>query len=80
MFVISGFIATVGVAGLIAGAIQYPQSNLLGGYALAFGPLYWLGTGALLVVLVVWLIHKAIRMMIVIKRDNGKSPGEAGDL
>jgi hypothetical protein len=32
-----------GFAGLILGGMIFPGSNLLGGFALVFGPIYWLG-------------------------------------
>ena len=36
--------STVGYCGLRLGMVLYPQSNLLGGLALIFGPIYWLGS------------------------------------
>ena len=58
MFVISGSIWAVGVAGFIIGMRLYPESNLLGGFGLVFGPVEWLGGGVFQITLVVWLIHK----------------------
>ena len=36
-------LVAVGLLGLAAGWILFPESNLLGGLALVFGPLYWIG-------------------------------------
>ena len=33
----------IGLAGLLLGGIAFPGSNLLGGVALVFGPIYWIG-------------------------------------
>lgn len=47
---IVGLIATVsGYIGLLIAEQKYPESNLLGGWALIFGPVYWLGLLLLMV-------------------------------
>jgi hypothetical protein len=58
-FVISGAIWAVGGAGVIIGMILYPESNLLGGFGLVFGPVGWLGGSVFQITLVVWIIHKS---------------------
>lgn len=37
----------IGLAGLLVGEHFHPDSNLLGGWALVFGPIYWLGLAAI---------------------------------
>jgi len=58
IFVISGAIWAIGGAGMLAGLILYPESNLLGG----FGPLFFfpgmIGSWTFQITLVVWLARK----------------------
>jgi hypothetical protein len=63
IFVVSGLIWAVGYAGLIVGYFRYPDSNLLGGYGLVFGPISWLGGYVFIITFLIWIIHKIIRRM-----------------
>ena len=38
----------IGLAGLLVGQHFHPESNLLGGWALVFAPVYWLGLVSLI--------------------------------
>ncbi len=49
-------VAVVGYVGLRIGGVMYPQSNLLGGFALMFAPIYWAGLLGTLVFAVVGII------------------------
>ena len=44
MFLAPGLTLMVGFLGLGLGFVLFPTSNLLGGLALIFGPIYWFGT------------------------------------
>jgi len=68
IFVISGSIWAIGGAGILAGVILYPESNLLGGFGLVFGPIAQLGGGVFQITLIVWLIHKFSRWVVERKR------------
>lgn len=61
IFVTSGAMWAIAMAGMITGMILYPKSNLLGG----FGPLFLLpgifGSSVFQITLVVWLIHKTTK-------------------
>jgi hypothetical protein len=53
-----------GLAGLIVGGLASPESNLLGGFALAFAPIYWFGlfgVGASALMIVAAVITKTWR-------------------
>jgi len=39
----SVLVAVVGYIGLRIGALVFPHSNILGGFALVFAPMYWAG-------------------------------------
>lgn len=45
----SGLATALGWGGLQLGMVLFPESNLLGGLGLIFGPIYWIGTIGLLV-------------------------------
>lgn len=45
----SGIVAGVGYGGLRLGMALFPESNLLGGLGLIFGPINWLGALGLLI-------------------------------
>ncbi len=64
IFVTSGAMWAIAIAGMITGMLLYPESNLLGG----FGPLFWLpnvlGSNVFLITLVVWLIHKTMKWIV----------------
>lgn len=64
IFVTSGAMWAIAIAGMITGMLLYPKSNLLGG----FGPLFWLpkvlGSNVFLITLVVWLIHKTMKWIV----------------
>jgi hypothetical protein len=70
IFVVSGSIWAIGYAGLIMGYLLYPDSNLLGGFALIFGPISWLGSTVFAVTLLVWVIHKIIRWARIPRGDE----------
>jgi hypothetical protein len=75
LFVVSGSMWAVGVAGLTVGSILYPDSNLLGGLALIFGPISWLGSFVFTVTLFIWLIHKIICWIRAPKADEQNKEG-----
>jgi hypothetical protein len=70
IFVISGSVWAIGGAGIITGMILYPNSNLLGGFGIVFGPIAFLGSGVFQLTLLVWLIHKLIIWAIDRKNCN----------
>lgn len=45
----SGLATGLGWGGIQIGMVLFPESNLLGGFGLVFGPIYWVGTLGLLV-------------------------------
>ena len=55
LFTLSLSVAGVGLGGLLVGMALFPESNLLGGFGLIFGPLWWLGATLLVVVTLAWL-------------------------
>ena len=57
----SGF----GLAGLLVGIALFPDSNLLGGLALIFGPFWMLGAPLLVVVTLAWI---GVRIVQWLKR------------
>ena len=75
-----GLVLTIIGAVTIAMAIRaYPQSNLLGGWGLILGPIYWLGLLLCLVAVLGWIIvglRAAIRLINGARnknRNNGNS-------
>jgi len=48
-------LSAVGLGGLLLAIHAYPDSNLLGGWALIFGPVYWLGLLVSLVSALAWI-------------------------
>lgn len=76
LYVISGSIWAVGMAGITTGIILYPKSNLLGGFGLVFGPVAWFGGGVFQITLVVWLIHKLIGRFVM-RKAAAKEPLQA---
>lgn len=75
LFVVSGSVWAVGEAGLAVGFRLYPDSNLLGGLALIFGPISWLGSCVFIVTLFVWSIHKIICWICAQKVDEQNKGG-----
>lgn len=63
LFASAGCIAVVGFVGLAVGTIRFPNSNLLGGYGLVFGPLWWIGAPYLAIVILAWLITRRRRRL-----------------
>lgn len=58
-FVLGSGIATgLGWGGIQIGMVLFPESNLLGGLGLVFGPIYWIGTIGLLVVEIVIVVDR----------------------
>lgn len=55
MIVLGAILLLVGIGGLWLGMQRYPDSNLLGGFALVFGPIFWVGAVTLPFGLVRWL-------------------------
>jgi hypothetical protein len=53
------FMAVVGFAGLSIGMARFPDSNLLGGYGLVFGPVWALAMPFLIVIVITWLVRRA---------------------
>jgi hypothetical protein len=72
VFVTSGSIWAVGGAGILAGVILYPDSNLLGGLGLVFGPISRIGGAVFQVTLVVWLLHRFSKWVVERKRPIAK--------
>lgn len=63
IFAISGEIWFIGYAGLILGCLLAPKSNLLGGYALIYGPVFWLGCLMLTIALIVWIPYRLLGLL-----------------
>lgn len=61
LLLISGSTAAIGFIGLVIGALRYPESNLLGGFGLAFGPLWGIGATEFVIVLGGWYIARRRR-------------------
>ena len=59
--IVSAAVAALGACGLACGLLLFPDSNLLGGFGLIFGPVYWLGLVALALSLVGWLVDAVRR-------------------
>lgn len=55
VFVSAGTTA-VGALGLGLGLLLFPDSNLLGGLGLIFGPIYWLGLFLLAFSVFIWVV------------------------
>lgn len=51
-------LVALGTLGLVAGAILFPESNLLGGWALVFAPIQWIGCAILLGAGLGWLVAR----------------------
>ena len=58
VFLASGAVWAVGGTGVVLGMFVYPESNLLGGLGLIFGPISLLGSSVFQLAFVVWIIHK----------------------
>lgn len=63
LFIVSLVLLVGGWLGLSLAIRVYPQSNLLGGWGLILGPIYWLGQ-LLLVVAVIWWVVRELRSRI----------------
>lgn len=50
----AGSVAAAGYLGLMAGAYLFPGSNVLGGFAVVFGPIQWLGLLGLVAMILAW--------------------------
>lgn len=70
IFVISGSAWMMGYAGIIAGMLFYPESNLLGGFDVAFLPYVYIGSRVFLMTLFVWSIHRIITMKNTMKAET----------
>jgi hypothetical protein len=52
-----GFSLTfIGLGGMLLAIRVYPDSNLLGGWGLILGPIYWLGLLISFVSMLVWIV------------------------
>jgi hypothetical protein len=48
-------LAVIGLTGISLAIHTYPNSNLLGGWGLVFGPIYWLGGLMSLIAAIAWI-------------------------
>ena len=56
LFIAALVLSVGGWVGLEIAIRVYPESNLLGGWGLILGPVYWVGLILLLIAVVWWLI------------------------
>ena len=69
--VVAAAVTAIGLLGLGVGYLLFPDSNLLGGLGLVFGPIYWLGLVLLAAAVVAWLFD-------ALRRRGGRGRGAAG--
>jgi hypothetical protein len=49
-------ITVTGLSGLLLAMYAYPNSNMLGGFALIFAPIFWLGSLFCIPVVLAWIV------------------------
>lgn len=49
-------LTVIGLSGLLLAMYAYPKSNMLGGFALIFAPIFWLGSLICIPVVLAWIV------------------------
>jgi hypothetical protein len=70
--VIAAGAAALGYTGLKMAIYAYPASNLLGGWALLFGPLLWVGTLGLMILVLPCAITRLFRYQPDDQKEDGR--------
>jgi hypothetical protein len=69
-------LVVIGFTGLLIAIRAYPNSNLLGGWGLILGPVYWLGLLVCFLAALAWII---VGLLVVLRRLRGGRKNDRGD-
>jgi len=69
----SVLVAVVGYIGLRIGALVFPHSNILGGFALVFAPMYWAGLAGTLAFAVMAIISTMTAQTTTSHMNHGRT-------